>query len=258
VVKRVGFILLVIIFVSTLLAVAVAGQFYFSRSVNNSLLVNKPVGTTAVSSPTRYYSGKYIWWRDFSRLERYLSRNKYLVEGKRLTRKEAVRLVQNYLKKKGFTWLVPLEIWEFDVTPFYVVVGDRKSKQGAFELLIQPITGYISLEMGPGMMWNTKYGPGLWGCGQMTTGVFEKRLNKEEARKIAQTYLRKMLPGTVVKDGRIFPGYYTFHVARKGKESGVISVNSFSGAVWYHAWHGSVIAVEVLESHSPETSKGGV
>jgi hypothetical protein len=256
-VKRCGFILLLVIFVSTLLAVPGVGQFYFSRSVNSSLLTNKSVRNTFVSSSTRYYPDKGRKG-DFNSVKRYLSVNKYLVEDRRLTRKEAISLVERYLKRRSFTSLVPLEIWEFELTPFYVVVVDRKSKQGAFELLVHPITGYISLEMGPSMMWNTKYGHMPRGCSQMTTGTFETRLNKEEAREIAQSYLRKVLPGTVVRDGHIFPGYYTFHVARKDQEFGMISVNSFSGVVWYHAWHGSVVTVEVLNSHSTETTEGGV
>ena len=38
-----------------------------------------------------------------------------------------------------------------------------------------------------------------------------------------------------------FPGYYTLDTERNGSVEGMLSVNVQTGAVWYHAWHGSFL-----------------
>jgi hypothetical protein len=50
------------------------------------------------------------------------------------------------------------------------------------------------------------------------------------------------LPGTTVADeADAFYGYYTLHVLRDGKTIGMLSVNGFTGTVWYHTWHGNFV-----------------
>ncbi len=39
-----------------------------------------------------------------------------------------------------------------------------------------------------------------------------------------------------------FPGCYPFDTTRNGKNAGMLSVNATTGAVWYHAWHGTFLA----------------
>ena len=41
---------------------------------------------------------------------------------------------------------------------FYVLFKEKSTGIGAFEMLIDKYTGSIYPEMGPNMMWNTKYG----------------------------------------------------------------------------------------------------
>ena len=48
------------------------------------------------------------------------------------------------------------EVLQFERN-FYVKLVDAKGT-GATEVLVDPATGYVSLEYGPAMMWNTKYG----------------------------------------------------------------------------------------------------
>ena len=43
-----------------------------------------------------------------------------------------------------------------------------------------------------------------------------------------------------------FPGYYTIDVTRDGKVAGMLSVNAYSGQVWYHGWHGAFIQEKEL------------
>ncbi len=49
---------------------------------------------------------------------------------------------------------------------FYAKLVDSKGN-GATEVLVDPATGAVSIEYGPAMMWNTKYGMGRAGLGMM-------------------------------------------------------------------------------------------
>jgi len=42
---------------------------------------------------------------------------------------------------------------------YYAIVMEQSTGLGAFELLADPQTGAVFPEMGPNMMWNTKYSP---------------------------------------------------------------------------------------------------
>ena len=51
---------------------------------------------------------------------------------------------------------------------YYAIVQERSTGSKAFELLADPQTGAIFTEMGPNMMWNTKYSPmATYGGGMM-------------------------------------------------------------------------------------------
>ena len=59
------------------------------------------------------------------------------------------------------------EVLQFERN-FYVKLVDSKGN-GATEVLVDPQTGYVSIEYGPAMMWNTEYGmmSGRYGAGMM-------------------------------------------------------------------------------------------
>ncbi|AEG34141.1 hypothetical protein Ththe16_1746 [Thermus thermophilus SG0.5JP17-16] len=113
---------------------------------------------------------------------------------------------------------------------YYAQVVDEKG-QGLFELIADRYTGVVSPEPGPNMMWNTRYS--MMG-GPVQTPV---RFSVEEARKLAETFLKGYLPGARVLEAGAFPGYYTFDFGRKEVE-GMLSVNAYTGEVWVHTWHG--------------------
>jgi hypothetical protein len=65
----------------------------------------------------------------------------------------------------------------------------------------------------------------------------------EQARQYAQTWLDANQPGTTAaEDPSTFYGYYTMDFERDGQPAGMLSVNGFTGAVWYHTWHGAFIS----------------
>ena len=70
------------------------------------------------------------------------------------------------------------------------------------------------------------------------TPLTEMPVATEQAREYAQEFLDYYLPGTeAAEDVDPFYGYYTIHVLKGDKIYGMLSVNGFTGQVWYHTWH---------------------
>ncbi len=42
-------------------------------------------------------------------------------------------------------------------------------------------------------------------------------------------------------NGTQFYGYFAFDIERDGKPFGMLSVNAYTGQVWYHTWHGTFV-----------------
>ncbi|MCJ7730817.1 hypothetical protein MUP51_00735 [Candidatus Bathyarchaeota archaeon] len=143
------------------------------------------------------------------------------------------------------------EIMEFQYN-YYVIYYEKSTGAGAFEMLIDKQSGQIFPEYGPNMMWNLKYGSGgMMGGGSMMGGggpVVTAHIVMDEstAMGIAQDFLDATYPGSVAEDPHPFYGYYTIHTTRNGEVSGMLSVNQYTGSVWYHNWHGKFIqSVEI-------------
>jgi hypothetical protein len=170
---------------------------------------------------------------------------------------QAIAAARQYVAAYGNSDLTLTEVMEF-TNNFYAEVKEKSTGIHAFELLINRYTGVVSPEPGPNMMWNTKYGHmgglrggmmrgmmgGWWGQsdGAMT-------VTPEQARQKAQQWLDTYLPGTTVaEEADTFYGYYTIHVMKNGQVYGMLSVNGYSGQVWYHTWHGDFIGLRELES----------
>ena len=66
-------------------------------------------------------------------------------------------------------------------------------------------------------------------------------IDKGRARQIAAQYPASAFPGATPDKGTAFYGYFTFDAERNGKAFGMLSVNAYTGQVWYHTWHGSFI-----------------
>ncbi|OLZ68996.1 hypothetical protein AV521_19750 [Streptomyces sp. IMTB 2501] len=106
----------------------------------------------------------------------------------------------------------------------------------ATEVLIDPGSGTVRLEFGPAMMWNTAYGmmPGPRQSGAVA-------IAPDQAVRIADRWLSEHHTGLHAAEPDRFPGYYTLHTLRGDRIVGMLSVNSGTGDVWYHAWHGRFI-----------------
>ena len=153
-----------------------------------------------------------------------------------ITIEQAKVSVEKYLVSTGNPDLVITEVLEF-YNNFYAGVKEKSTGTHAFELLVNKYTGAVVPEMGPNMMWNTKYG-------HMTLNTQEtSTVTEKQAIEIAQKYLDTAQPGTKVEDVEAFYGYYTLEVKKDGKIYGMLSVNANTGAVWYHNWHGTFVKI---------------
>jgi hypothetical protein len=166
---------------------------------------------------------------------------------------KAVEAAQQYLKNYNNADLKLAEVMEFD-NNFYAVVTEKSTGTGAFELLVDRYTGYVTPEHGPNMMWNTKYGPmagqggmmgGMMGQWKQQTGPMT--VTVEKARTAAQQWLDDNQPGAKLADDEMqFYGHYTMDFLKNGKPAGMLSVNGYTGQVWYHTWHGNFISEQTF------------
>jgi hypothetical protein len=168
--------------------------------------------------------------------------------GATITLDQAAESTRQYLTAYGNQGLALTEVMEFS-NNFYTEVEEQSTGIHAFELLIDRYTGEVYPEPGPNMMWNTRYGHmggmmGGWGGRQAEP----MSVTPELARDIAQQWLDKFLPSaSPAEQADAFYGYYTIHVMKEGQLFGMLSVNGYTGDVWYHTWHGDFVGMKELE-----------
>jgi hypothetical protein len=127
------------------------------------------------------------------------------------------------------------EVMQFS-NGFYAELNTAQG-HGATEVLVNPRDGSVQLEYGPAMMWNTSYGM------HHSAATGPARISPAEAQAAAQRWLDDQRPGLSAAEPEEFPGYITLHTLRDGKITGMMSVNTATGAVWYHTWHGQFLAM---------------
>ena len=171
---------------------------------------------------------------------------------------QAEQSAQEYVAARGNPDLAFDEIMEFS-NNYYVVVKEKSTGIGAFELLVNKGNGAVFPEYGPNMMWNLKYSPmaGMMGGGMMGqsgrgrspqagTGA-EMSVSPDQAQANAQKYLDQYFPGATVDEPSRFYGYYTLDFQSNEQTVGMLSVNGYTGQVWYHNWHGDFIQEKELD-----------
>jgi len=158
-----------------------------------------------------------------------------------LTINQAAEVAQTYVASLNNPDLEVDHVEEYTGN-FYVQVCEKSTGYGAFELLVDKYTGAVRPEMGPNMMWNTKYtfGAGFCNWARGTTTA-TPTVSVEQAKTNAQQYLNSYLQGATVGDVTTFYGYYTVEVLNSGTTYGMLSVNGFTGQIWVHNWHGTFI-----------------
>ncbi|MEM4726316.1 MAG: hypothetical protein QXG63_05190 [Nitrososphaerales archaeon] len=155
-----------------------------------------------------------------------------------LTHNTAAAIAKSYLNTLNNPDLAIGEFEEYS-NNFYLSIIEKSSGRGAFELIIDRYSGRIHPEP-QSMMWNAKYG-------MMHRSSAASAITEEQAIKIAQEFLKVNYPATEVGEVVAYYGYYTIMVTLNGEHYGMLSVNGYSGAVWYHSWHGTFISE--VETH---------
>ncbi len=158
--------------------------------------------------------------------------------GERLTIDEAKDKVLEYLSDRRMENLELNEIMEFQGN-FYAQVKESDTGINAFELLVDPYYGYVSSEPGPNMMWNAKYGP-MGGLSSEDMSLSEK----DAITKAGEFLSANSADLEAENHADVFYGYYTIHTVKDGIVEGMLSVNGYTGDVWYHSWHGSFVKME--------------
>jgi hypothetical protein len=158
-----------------------------------------------------------------------------------LTITQATQIAQEYVATLNNPDLTVKQVEEYTAN-FYVQVAEKSTGYGAFELLIDKYTGVVTPEPGPTMMWNTKYAFTTGACNWLRgTPTTASTVTADQAEANAQQYLDTYYAGTTTGEVTAFYGYYTIEVLNNGSPYGMLSVNSYTGQVWFHTWHGNFI-----------------
>lgn len=177
-----------------------------------------------------------------------------------ITMGQAVQIFKNQLVSVRNTNIAVHEVEEYQYN-FYASYYEKDTGNFAFQMLIwKPgasgmsgmvgngmMTGVTTPEPGPNMMWNTKYGMtnGMMGGHHQGTSA-SMTVSPEQARTAAQQYLDSSLAGKTAGDADTYYGYYNIDVMMNGSTFGMISVNGYTGQIWYHSWHGSYVQTVTL------------
>ncbi|MDQ6601685.1 MAG: hypothetical protein M3Z19_03080 [Chloroflexota bacterium] len=158
--------------------------------------------------------------------------------GNPVTIDQAQQAVQTYLDRYGNANLAVDEMMGFQDN-FYAIVKEKDTGTKAFEVLIDRNTGTVFPEYGPNMMWNTKYG-----MMRAQYNPLPMTVTPDQATQNAAQWLAQNQSGAMTETPDTFYGYYTLHIMKDGKVTGMLSVNGYTGQVWYHNWHGDFIQMK--------------
>jgi hypothetical protein len=233
-----------LLLIALLSGIVVGGLVLTGGTVRDALA--HPSGNSAASN-TSGYAGRGMM-ASYGSNGMMGSRQPSVASGRALTINRAQQQVRRYMLRYGNPHLVIDEIMEFQRN-FYAIIKDTSTGHGAFEVLVNKWSGLVFPEYGPAMMWNTQYGMMRGGMGRMMGNRYPSgpmTVSSAQAARIARPWLAQHRPGTAIETPDQFPGYYTVHFRKNGVIAGMLSVNGYTGQVWYHTWHGKFIRVKTV------------
>ncbi len=169
--------------------------------------------------------------------------------GTLLTMDQAVQIANQYLSSTNAQNLQLAMVHQF-TNGYEAEYIEKGTDIHAFEILIDPYTGASYPEMGPNVMWNTKYGHlgGMMGGPNPSSATTNMPVSADTAKNSAQQWLNSNLQGTTLgSDVDTTYGYYEMEVEKDGQNYGQIDVNGYSGQVWYENWHGPVVQTREIQ-----------
>jgi len=165
----------------------------------------------------------------------------------------AFELLVNPVNKAVFPEFGPNMMWNLSYGYMSGKGANGMMGQQMNQIMGTAPNGIVNQQMGQmmgnngtnNMMGSTATNGMMGGIGLVNTEVIQTGkmpVSAGQALKVAQVYLDKAYPGVQVgTKADEYPGYYTIDVQKQGKLSGMLSVNGFTGQVWYHTWHGQFI-----------------
>jgi len=168
--------------------------------------------------------------------------NRNVVFGEKIEIEKLEQRVNNYISRIN-TNLEISDIFIYSDSDYYFSIEESDTGMGAMELLINPYTGSIRPEQGPNMMWNEKYG--MHGSGFFNNNLNNSKITSSEALGKANDYIQNKINSNyiVTDEGHEFYGYFTFHFESNENTVEMLSVHAYTGDVWYHNWHGTLINI---------------
>lgn len=103
--------------------------------------------------------------------------------------------------------------------------------------------GTMDQSMPDGSMSSAADCPSMTGMPGFSAGAAQpltSPLTVDAAVAQAQTWLTEQVPGATATGPIAFPGYVTVQIERDGRIVGLLSVQTTTGAIWQHAWHGAI------------------
>ena len=156
-----------------------------------------------------------------------------LTNGEVASSDQAVAIAKAYIQKVNQD-LVVSQLHEFS-NVYEVEFEEGNTGSKAYEIMVYKNGGQIITNMGPNIMWNTKYGHMNWGNNGDVT------VSEEQAGNNAQEFVTKMGQGYSIGKSELAPGYYEFMVQKDGKNYAELDVNGYTGYVWLQNWQGPII-----------------
>ncbi|KJR45634.1 hypothetical protein UF75_3989 [Desulfosporosinus sp. I2] len=146
---------------------------------------------------------------------------------------QVVAITKAYTQKTNQDVVVG-ELHEF-ANGYEVELKEGATGAKVYEVMVYKNGGQIITEMGPNIMWNTKYGHMNWGNNGAVT------VSEEQAAKSAQEFVAKLGQGYSIGKPELAPGYYEFMIQKDGKDYAELNVNGYTGQVWFENWQGPII-----------------
>ncbi|KJS47095.1 MAG: peptidase [Peptococcaceae bacterium BRH_c23] len=156
-----------------------------------------------------------------------------LTNGEVTTSDQVVAITKAYTQKTNQEVVVG-ELHEF-ANGYEVELKEGATGAKVYEVMVYKNGGQIITEMGPNIMWNTKYGHMNWGNNGAVT------VSEEQAAKSAQEFVAKLGQGYSIGKPELAPGYYEFMIQKDGKDYAELDVNGYTGQVWFENWQGPII-----------------
>lgn len=238
-----------LIIISTILAVSliiggIIGSIYYQQNDTEYDLLNNQWQQRDKYNNTTMGNGNRGRMYNRSFIEDQYNNNYDVSE--EISKEELINDVEEYIQRTDENLAID-DVFMYEDNEYYFSIIEKDTELGAFELIVDSVTGNIYSYNGSNKMWNKKYT--TYNNGRCTNSLIDySQLDEEisllDAEIIANDYVvNRMNSDYSIITGNTFYGYYTFYLQEDAKTIGIISVNSQTGNVWFSNRHGEIIEV---------------